>query len=223
MTSISTGASHVTGLSINAAGLLLHHGQVKNAINIHAAVGDLLVFLSQFKNTVLVGHNVLHFDAHILLHALDKTGNLDKFRETGFIDTLDYFKACRPGMDSYSRENITRVLLHKDYEAHNAVEDVSVLEQLCKDIKLTDMINSSSSVSCLSDKYYFSRSKSSHLATLQPLLQKKVVNNAIARRIARCVLTPLHMKIAHARGGLYSDLFERTFDVKTMQNKSKYG
>ena len=185
-TSISAGASHITGLSINAAGLLLYHGQVKNAINIHAAIGDLLVFLSQFQNTVLVGHNVLRFDAQILLHALDKTGNLDKFRKcvSGFIDTLDYFKATRPGMDSYTQENIARVLLHKDYEAHDAVEDVSVLEELCKDVKVSDMISSSSSASYAIDKYHFSRSKSSNLATLQPLLNKKVVSNAIASRIA---------------------------------------
>ena len=108
---------------------------------------------------------------------------------------------------------------HKDYEAHDVVEDVSVPKQLCKNVKVSDIINSSSSVSCLSDKYRFSRSKSSHVATLQPFLQKKVVSNAIARRIAKCCLTPLHLKIAHARGGLCFDLFERTFNGKPRVSK----
>ena len=129
--------------------------------SISSALSYLLGFLRNFSNAVLVGHNILNFDANILLHALEKTEMLVDFKSIvhGFTDSLHMFKLRHPGMDSYSQENLVKALLHEEYSAHEAVEDTAMLEKLCTDVSSNEKLESSATVSCIIDKYKYCQMK----------------------------------------------------------------
>ena len=63
------------------------------------------------------------------MQAAEKHGVMDDLAKTvsGFTDSHPAFRELLPERKSHSKENLVQDLLHKSYEAHNALADVQTL------------------------------------------------------------------------------------------------
>ena len=97
-----------------------------------------ILLLATLKNmtVILVGHNVKVFDIPILLHALESCSLISIMQQVvkGFLDTKKLFKLTHPNMSSYPQQYLAESLLQCSYNAHDAVEDVLILQKLVSSI-----------------------------------------------------------------------------------------
>lgn len=133
------GASFVTGFTVTGftveGGSLLRYGRPMMTVPLHDALAGFLAFLRGFHSPVLVTHNVLRFDAPILLRALKGFSLQNELGRVipGFLDTLLLSKdlpACS-GVRRFSLQYLVEYFLGKSFEAHDTLEDSKALEQLC--------------------------------------------------------------------------------------------
>ncbi|XP_062858652.1 protein PML-like [Trichomycterus rosablanca] len=127
---IDYGASKVTGLTTQDKQLLLH-GQPVETVPIKEALKSFISFLSTVNRPILVGHNCKRFDCPILLRILREFDLLDNFFDvvSGFLDTLLLSREMF-SLQKYSQPFLVQHFLHKTYGAHNATEDVRLLQEL---------------------------------------------------------------------------------------------
>ena len=81
---------------------------------------------------LLAAHNARGFDIPVLTRALQRCFLTQRFQTLGsrFLDTFLLSKELYPRLDSYSQVNLVRHFLGKNYNAHNALEDVRALQEL---------------------------------------------------------------------------------------------
>ncbi|XP_023693973.1 DNA polymerase III subunit epsilon-like [Paramormyrops kingsleyae] len=130
--SITAGASRVTGFTVEG-GRLLQHGHPMPTVPLRQALIDFLTFLRGVQSPVLVAHNALDFDAPILLRTLSNFSFYNKLTFiVGFLDTLrlSYDLPVCSAFKKFSLEYLVKQFLDKSYEAHNALEDSKVLQEL---------------------------------------------------------------------------------------------
>ncbi|CAG2249122.1 unnamed protein product [Mytilus edulis] len=129
---ISKGASDITVLSI-AGNRMYHHGKEVISSSVSCAIEGFLSFIQQVPRPVfLAGHNIKVFDCPLLFNALENNEKVSEFVKLiyGFIDTKVLFKKQLPNLSSYSQENIYKSVTGNNYNAHDALEDVSSLQLL---------------------------------------------------------------------------------------------
>ncbi|CAN9513988.1 unnamed protein product [Ophioblennius macclurei] len=137
---IHEGASKVTGLTVQD-GQLFHHGELKTTTPLLEALKSFITFVQSFKRPVLlVGHNAHRFDTPILSRVLEQNQLLDQFQEvvSGTLDTLSLSEDLYPDLESHKQESLVNHFLKKDYEAHSAVEDAKILQELFKHWNIED-------------------------------------------------------------------------------------
>ncbi|XP_062614362.1 uncharacterized protein LOC134276101 [Saccostrea cucullata] len=131
--SISKEASEATCLTFDGNSLC-YKGEAVAAVTPPEALTKFLIFLESFDHPVLVGHNIQNFDLPILRHHLGDCDLLERFRNnvTGFLDTLKISKKLLKDVQlpNYKQETLVHNLLGEEYEAHNAMADVTALEKL---------------------------------------------------------------------------------------------
>lgn len=128
---LTDSARQVTGFTV-VDGELKRHGAPVTTEPLAEAFGSFLDFLRSFPRPVLLGaHNAKFFDAPVLRRVLRQLGLLGEFRKvvSGFVDTYPMSKNLFT-LPSYSQENLVRHFLMKSYDAHNALEDAAMLEEL---------------------------------------------------------------------------------------------
>ncbi|CAL8359550.1 unnamed protein product [Lota lota] len=131
-TAIDRGAAEVTGFSVRDGALFLH-GVAMTTVTLHKALTSFISFLWSLEQPVLLAaHNARHFDVPILTRALLRCSLMEQFQQLGssFLDTLPLSKALYPGLESYKQENLVSRFLRKPYNAHNALGDVTALQEL---------------------------------------------------------------------------------------------
>ena len=128
---ISAGASQVTGLTVRN-GQMFHNNTFVPSLTLHAALQNLISFIRNINDPLLVAHNAFRFDSRLLISSLQKTGLLDLFKNTvkGFCDTLPLSKELYPDRSSYKQENLVQDIVKESYAAHDAVEDARLLYKL---------------------------------------------------------------------------------------------
>ncbi|XP_059191720.1 DNA polymerase III subunit epsilon-like [Centropristis striata] len=125
-------ASEVTGFTASNNRLLLN-GSPLATVPLDDAVTSFLDFLRSFHTPVLlVAHNARGFDAPVISRVIRELSLLQEFRQvvTGFVDTIPLSKNLFPNLGRYSQKYLVDHFLARSYDAHNAVEDASMLQEL---------------------------------------------------------------------------------------------
>lgn len=122
-----------TGLTY-IGGVLKHNGKAVDSTSASDGLQRFLQFLSQFPDSILIGHNIQNFDLPVLIHQLSKHNLLKEFETavSGYLDTSKLSRKAFPKADvgNYKQQNLVQKLIGETYEAHNAIADVSSLQNL---------------------------------------------------------------------------------------------
>lgn len=132
---MSLAVSRVTGIRFSSNdNQMFCKGQRVETVNVHAALLDFIEFLKGFENPVLVGHNIISFDIPVLLHKLSEFHLLNEFLSTVHlcIDTLKLSRKLfkKEEVGNFRQQTLVSVLLKKEYSAHDALQDVLLLQEL---------------------------------------------------------------------------------------------
>lgn len=131
---LTQSATQVTGFSVSPDGLLLH-GDPVETIPIYDLLTSFIDFLRSFRRpVVLAAHNVKRFDAPVLTRVLRQYSLQQQFQQvvSGFLDTYLLSKNMFPHLNRFSQESLVWHFLRQSYNAHNAVEDAKMLQELYK-------------------------------------------------------------------------------------------
>ncbi|KAM8891640.1 DNA polymerase III PolC-type-like [Spinachia spinachia] len=128
---LTDSAKRVTGFTVRD-GVLFRDGVPTSTVPLADALASFLDFLRSFGGPVrLAAHSARRFDAPVLTRVLRRLKLLPEFQRAvcGFVDTFPLAKNlfC---LGSYSQENMVRHFLRKSYDAHNAVADATMLQEL---------------------------------------------------------------------------------------------
>ena len=112
---------------------LFQNGRAMNTAILHEALASFLDFLWSLEQPVLLAaHNARRFDIPVLDKALFRCSLDEDFQQLGsrFLDTLPLSKTLYPRLGSHSLVNLSDQFLGKRYNAHDALEDVTALQEL---------------------------------------------------------------------------------------------
>ncbi|KAA0724730.1 hypothetical protein E1301_Tti015232 [Triplophysa tibetana] len=123
-------AARLTGLTVHEGTLHLHRRPVSTTPYRQALTG-FISFLRTVNRPFLVAHNSRKFDWPVLMRVLREFGLVNEFREvvSGCVDTWSLSKDMF-SLKSYSLKNLVDHFLRQTYGAHDAREDVRVLQDL---------------------------------------------------------------------------------------------
>lgn len=109
---------------------------------------------------------------------------------SGFIDTYRLSKKVidKATFCNYKQETLVKCLLSVDYEAHNALSVVTSLRKLYEE-KWGNHCDSSD---------VFTLSYYSVEASLEPIVQKKVISSLISKRLINCSLSLNKLKLIYS-------------------------
>lgn len=130
---LTDSAQNVTGFTVSNGRLFLR-GALVDTISLVEALTKFIAFLRSFRQPVLLAaHNAKRYDAPVLTRVLQQCSLLREFQQvvSGFLDTFLLSKALFR-LNSYSQEYMVRYFLEKTYNAHNALEDARMLQELYK-------------------------------------------------------------------------------------------
>ncbi|KAL5012907.1 hypothetical protein ScPMuIL_011458 [Solemya velum] len=203
--SVSPGAAAVTGLT-SQGGVLFYHGTPVPTLPLQGAMQQFLAWLDDRAPVILIGHNFRAFDFPRIIRVVDRVKMNVAFKErvVGAVDTLPLFKEVFPGRDTYKQEALVHAVLKENYEAHNALADVSCLQKLytMSDISDTVFFNHSFTTSWGFSMLAYQQNTEKNVDSMQDLVNRKVISKAMAQKIAASGLQLCHLRLAFSRGGL---------------------
>lgn len=191
---MSLAASRVTGIRFSSNdNQMFCKGQRVETVNVHAALLDFIEFLKGFENPVLVGHNIISFDIPVLLHKLSEFHLLNEFLSTVHlcIDTLKLSRKLfkKEEVGNFRQQTLVSVLLKKEYSAHDALQDVLLLQELFMGVLNENL--SKNDLYHINFKDLFS--------SFTPLVEKKCMSSTSARKLAQQGIRLCHLQIAQKR------------------------
>ena len=201
--SISREASAVNKLT-KKRGVLLHEGRRVTAVRQNVALAQFLNWLKFKTPCVLIAHNCRAFDAKHLVKAMTSCNEIKEFRQKvlGFSDTLTAFRERFPARRSYTQTSLAKDLLSATYNAHNARDDVKMLQKLVTKFISDDLLfKHSFTVSWYCEYSRYVQQKNENFKTLEPLVRSGRISAGIADKAARSGLTFGHMQFAFQNGG----------------------
>ena len=82
----------------------------------------------------MYAHNARLFDSSVFLKSCINADLIAQVKEVilGLSDTLQTFKDLLPKGSSYHQSSVAEDVLKRSYNAHNALDDVVILQELCK-------------------------------------------------------------------------------------------
>lgn len=131
---ITQSAIQVTGFTVSDD-CLFRHGVLINTVPLGVALTSFISFLRSFRHPVLLAaHNARRFDAPVLNRVLQQCYLWQEFQQvlSGFLDTYLLSKNLFHHLASYSQAYMVQYFLGETYDAHNAVEDARMLQELYK-------------------------------------------------------------------------------------------
>ena len=138
-----------------------------------------------------MGHNIKNFDNPLVFRDMKIHGFLPEFKESigGFVDTYELFKLAEPGRKGrgmYKQETLVKEFLKESYDAHNGLEDVKALQKLIKvmDFERELIQHVSFGMGYVEEAYNFSREKRQRMKTLKPMVDKGILSQYMADKIA---------------------------------------
>ena len=122
----------------------------------------------------------------------------------GFVDSILVFKIVFPKRDSYKQEDLVRNLLEKEYNAHNAVDDVECLFELLSVVLACDnkcLLAKSFKPLDVKHSLESNKEKRKNFPSLSPLISSGVMKTATAENVASSGLDLKHLKTIFIRNG----------------------
>ena len=223
---ITPTAAAVNRLSVSH-GRLFYDGKPVTAVQLDVAMQQFLNWLQSLTEPcLLLAHNAKLFDAKHLLKALEMSSKTEQFSEVvvGFCDTLPAFKELFPERKSYSQENLVKDLLESTYNAHNALNDVQMLQELSEKFLSAQVVQKHSfSFSWYQEYTKYLSDKRVNLQTLQPLVAAKAISMGIAEKAAASGLSFTHLLLSFQRGGseALSNVLKEKFNGKARVTRRK--
>ncbi|KAL9958595.1 hypothetical protein ACROYT_G035629 [Oculina patagonica] len=217
---ISSGASAVNKLTFVHGTLFYDHdGRPVTAVKIADAIKEFIDWLNPRKPCLLAAHNAKSFDAKHLTRAVESNNLFADFQKVvlGFADTLPAFRELFPERKSHSQPNLAKDLLSTNYNAHNALADVQVLQQLTTDFLSTKMlVKHSLTVSWVRENNIFLCKKRQNLQTFEQLIHEKVLSTKMAEKAASSGLNFHHLQLSFQRNGIDGvlNVLKEKFDGK---------
>ncbi len=201
-------------------GVLKVNGQPVDAVFPEIGLKRFVEFICSFNNPVLVGHNVKNFDCLVLHNKLDGE-LLARFqdKEVAYVDTCDVFKDAFPGRESYKQCDLVMSLLKHSYDAHNALADVTALQELCGLVSIDVMKKHAFSIDYIMKTMEYDDKVKANNATLSHLVISKACSKDMAKRIASSGLAYGHLKFQVRENGY--DGLEALLKKQTSQDKPR--
>ncbi len=216
---ISQGASKTNKIAYKY-GVLKVNGQPVDAVFPEVGLKHFVEFICSFNNPVLVGHNVKNFDCLVLHNKLD--GELlaqIQNKEVAYVDTCEVFKDAFPGRESYKQCDLVMSLLKHNYDAHNALADVTALQELCGLVSIDVMKKHAFSIDYIMKTMEYDEKVKANNATLSHLVISKACSKDMAKRIASSGLAYGHLKFQVRENGY--DGLEALLKKQTSQDKPR--
>lgn len=223
---IAPTAAAVNKLSVRH-GHLFYDGKLVTAVQRDVAMQKFLNWLQSLTEPCpLLAHNAKLFDAKHLLKALEMSSKTEQFSEVvvGFWDTLPALKELFPERKSYSQENLAKDLLESTYNAHYALNDVQMLQELSDKFLSAQVVQKHSfSFSWYQEYTKYLSDRSVNLQTLQPLVAAKAISMGIAEKAAASGLSFTHLLLSFQRGGIeaLSNVLKEKFNRKARVTRRK--
>ncbi|XP_028306044.1 uncharacterized protein LOC114465315 [Gouania willdenowi] len=129
---LSESAASVTGFTVKENQLFLN-GKLISTTPLLTALEAFIDFLYSFQCPVLlVAHSAMRFDAPVLTRVLRHHSLYVRFQKVveGFVDTFPLSKRLCSYLPSYSLKYLAQHYLKKTFNAHNAVEDARILQEV---------------------------------------------------------------------------------------------
>ena len=191
---VSTEASKVTGITCSLAKNKLYvHGKEVSCVTQQSALLGLIDFLRSVSNPVLVGHNACSFDINILSEKLSEFQLLSTFHSLVpfFIDSLKVARRLfsKGDIGNYKQQTLVEKLLHRQYIAHSAIEDVRSLQELFdKTMKAS-----------ICDQDLYSCKYSACKRSYQTLVRAKLINGEVVQKLSRNGISLNLLRVANLR------------------------
>ncbi|VDI69646.1 myosin V [Mytilus galloprovincialis] len=211
---ISKMSSAVTGLT-NEGGVLFHHGKPIRAINREAAFQNFVIWLSQYKPVILIGHNA----------KFDPKRGVEQLRACGVLETIRISAAGYPSRWTYSEffQRYRVLARSKDIDRANP-------RKTCQNILISIIQDP--------DKYRFGKTKiffrAGQVAYLEKLRSDKLrscgimiqkhVKGWLERKRYRKITKSITLLQKYGRGLLarrYARHLRETWAAKTIQKRWK--
>lgn len=129
---ISKRAAELTGFSVRG-NRLFRNDVLLPTMPFLQILTSFLEYLRSFRRPVLLAaHNGTYFDAPVLGRVLRQYHLQKKFKKvvSGFLDTCQLCKILFPDLGVYNLKFLVKYFLNKSFDAHNALEDASMLQEL---------------------------------------------------------------------------------------------
>ena len=201
---ISVSASAVHGIR-KLQGDLMLHGKKIDAVPLRVAIGQLLQWFQSFKKKCYVATHNLNFDGPRLIDAILLCCLNNEFSDviTGFVDTLKVIrtKTERKGKGECTVTGLASWLNISAANAHNAVQDVAILEKIIKRLQITYdvLLQAATCYSELCTKWISDKQVSLFLPCLTPLAN--TVGIEIRKKLARSSISIDHLKKIYDEAG----------------------
>ncbi|XP_076088707.1 uncharacterized protein LOC143059102 isoform X2 [Mytilus galloprovincialis] len=201
---MSSGAEDITGIMWDGTNLRLN-GKVVAALPIFEALSNFFLWLQKFNNAILIAHNGKKFDFRVLSNAADKCKLFNLYLEScvGCIDSIAVMKSKIPKLPKYSQPYLAEHVCNKNYNAHNALDDVSMLNEILKAAKVSsvDLLKHTYSPGDHLLQENFNMNKLKNLPSLHFLIGQGVVKMTTAENISGSGLNFEHLKLIWKREG----------------------
>lgn len=217
---ISVEAQRVTGIAVDFNNNICVNGNIVPSVRIQQAISGLENWLQQFNNVFLVAHNGRRFDFPVLLTAVEKIKESERFFKcvTGLIDSLPVFKKLYPKL-SHKQEDLVSHLLGTTYDAHNAEADVRALSDLMETCEQSTLLGSSFTPVAILQNMHYNAAKASNISSLDPVVSKGIMKRPTAENIAGSGLNIHHLQVIYNRSG--EDGLKDTFTAKNSESQPR--
>lgn len=143
-TKIHPKASEVTGFSVSN-NCLLYLGNVVKTVSLETAASQFLSFLKSCSSQILfVGHNIIRFDAPIIVRFIEEQGLLESLCNLtfGFTDTIPLIRQGKiVKQDTLAKLYLTGPEWSSYHDtAHNALTDCLLLRGLLEHFSISDEV-----------------------------------------------------------------------------------
>lgn len=198
---MTPGAQEVTKIAVNGNKILVNGVEVQSCSKFEA-LSEFIKFLQlQPGQIILAGHNSFRFDAPRLIKALEDVQLFDSFCScvVGFVDTLILFRSKWPNMTNYKQETLVLSLLHVNYNAHDALQDVVYLQKLLtvSHLDVQELYMNSKAPSWFKSR----ETEREKAGELHHQIGNDYVSKLTCIKIIESGLTYDHLVLAYARGG----------------------
>ena len=179
---------------------MMHNWIPVEAVRLDKALTTFEEWLDSYDNPVLIAHNA-NFDSRVLVNSYHK--NMQRVPNIlGFGDSLNLLKKEYPGLPCYRQSALVKTILKKNYDEHNAIEDVSSLTDLICTIDNFDKKLVVFTVQEVLTRNQRLENEHKFYHSYDSLIGSKHITKSNAKILSSSGLSVYHLKLALSRSGI---------------------